>query len=217
MPVHLTCSVCWTVFTVKANRTSTARFCSKACRGVAKIATRPTAICRGCQKPFSYTPSEPRMFCAQACRFASTARENRSCESCGRAFIFRLSLRTKSGSGRFCSVPCKNAGISTARDLRFWSKVNKTGTCWLWTAGTDDDGYGAFDASRAHRIAWELASGQPIPEGLLACHTCDIRACVRNDDVGIYRIGSKECIRRGHLFLGTPADNMADMSLKMKH
>jgi hypothetical protein len=27
---------------------------------------------------------------------------------------------------------------------RFWSKVEKTKTCWLWTAGKDFDGYGQF-------------------------------------------------------------------------
>ena len=30
---------------------------------------------------------------------------------------------------------------------RFWSKVNKTDTCWLWIASTDHGGYGRFFVS----------------------------------------------------------------------
>lgn len=27
---------------------------------------------------------------------------------------------------------------------RFWEKVNRTDGCWLWTAGTNNRGYGVF-------------------------------------------------------------------------
>lgn len=41
---------------------------------------------------------------------------------------------------------------------RFWSKVNKTDTCWLWTAGRNGQGYGVFCVSKgkftpAHQFA----------------------------------------------------------------
>jgi hypothetical protein len=81
---------------------------------------------------------------------------------------------------------------------RFWSKVDKTGVCWLWTAGTFEKGYGVFRMYgrnyRAHRVAWELMKG-PIPEGLSVLHNCpdgDNKLCVR------------------HLWLGTHLDNMRD-------
>jgi len=45
-------------------------------------------------------------------------------------------------------------------------------------------------------------------------HSCDVRLCVRNDDVGTYAVGALLLPRRGHLFLGTQADNMADMAAK---
>jgi hypothetical protein len=85
-------------------------------------------------------------------------------------------------------------------EVRFWAKVNKTDDCWLWTAATVA-GYGAIGLRgkhiKAHRYSWELANG-PIPDGLHVLHRCDNPPCVRPD----------------HLFLGTHADNMADMSAK---
>lgn len=84
---------------------------------------------------------------------------------------------------------------------RFWSKVDKSGECWLWTASLDSAGYGQININRrlvlSHRYSFSLANG-PIPPGMLVCHTCDTPRCVRPD----------------HLFLGTHADNAADMCRK---
>jgi hypothetical protein len=67
---------------------------------------------------------------------------------------------------------------------RFWSKVDKTGECWLWTASTSRLGYGMFSVGDrmigAHRIAYELIVG-PIPEGLVIDHLCFTRNCVNPD------------------------------------
>ena len=63
---------------------------------------------------------------------------------------------------------------------RFWSKVNKTDTCWLWLSSLTQ-GYGSFwmngKPQRAHRIAYELRKG-PIPESMELDHLCRNRACV---------------------------------------
>jgi hypothetical protein len=63
---------------------------------------------------------------------------------------------------------------------RFWSRVDKTDTCWNWTAGKRS-GYGQFwDGERdelAHRISYREHIG-PIPAGMFVDHRCRNRACV---------------------------------------
>jgi hypothetical protein len=101
--------------------------------------------------------------------------------------------------------------------MRFWAAVDKTDTCWLWTGCTIGNGYGRIsrngESVRAHRAAWELRCG-PIPDGLQVLHTCDNPACVRNDDAGWYEVNGVRHPRLGHLWLGTDADNKADMIAK---
>lgn len=64
---------------------------------------------------------------------------------------------------------------------RFWSKVNKTDTCWLWTAYVNVDGYGQFAIKGkvvgAHRVAYKQLVGD-IPDGLVLDHECHVRNCV---------------------------------------
>lgn len=85
---------------------------------------------------------------------------------------------------------------------RFWDTLDKSGECWLWTGAINQHShYGRLTVAQkdlwAHRVAWELTHG-PVPHGLLVLHRCDVRTCCRPE----------------HLFLGTAADNSADMVTK---
>lgn len=93
-------------------------------------------------------------------------------------------------------------------EQRFWAKVKKTDTCWLWTGAKRNKGYGAFTYTengklvqdRAHRYSYRLHIS-PIPLGMFVLHRCDTPACVNPD----------------HLFLGTNEDNIRDMLAKGRH
>src|SRR5215471_2205267 len=71
---------------------------------------------------------------------------------------------------------------------RFWAKVDKTATCWLWMASKDRGGYGMFSVKRkpqrAHRVAYELLIG-PIPDKHEIHHVCRVRACVNPDHLEV--------------------------------
>lgn len=66
---------------------------------------------------------------------------------------------------------------------RFWSHVDKTDGCWLWTASKSKGGYGKTmrlhpDGSvYAHRVAYELLVGL-VPKNMHLDHLCRVRHCV---------------------------------------
>lgn len=76
----------------------------------------------------------------------------------------------------------------------FWSKVDKSGDCWIWTAGATSAGYGLFKHQYAHRISYRLHRGE-IPEGLELDHLCRVTRCVNPDH--LEAVTHAENVRRG--------------------
>jgi hypothetical protein len=87
---------------------------------------------------------------------------------------------------------------------RFWSKVQKTSDCWLWSAARDPKGYGRFGVGKktffAHRVAWWLSTGKLPSSAEFVCHKCD----------------NPRCVRFSHLFLGDNDANVADRDAKAR-
>lgn len=71
---------------------------------------------------------------------------------------------------------------STSAEIRFWLKVDRTDTCWLWTASVTAAGYAQLSINNrphlGHRLAYEWLVG-PIPPGTELDHLCRTPACVR--------------------------------------
>lgn len=82
---------------------------------------------------------------------------------------------------------------------KFWARVLKTDTCWVWQGGTDENGYGRVGyQSRSnigtHRVAWALTrNGGKIPTRWVL-HRCD----------------NPPCCNPAHLFLGDVSANNRD-------
>lgn len=199
------CITCQKEFKVYPYEAAKRKFCSDTCYNVSRGLT--TWInCATCQKPFEvFVTALPRKkYCSLKCRNAPGEHPEMTCEQCGKIFTTYPSA-IKNGR-KFCSEACGHAHQLREPEERFWEKVNKTESCWPWTAATNPLGYGIFGLAPgqnvlAHRFSWSLVHG-PIQDDLQICHDCPNGDC-------------PSCCRPDHLFIGTQLDNMRD-SVKKK-
>lgn len=91
----------------------------------------------------------------------------------------------------------------------FWAFTTRSGECLLWKGSViqqkSGGGYGYCwwkgKRDRAHRVAFELATGRPAPSkasGFVIMHACDTPLCVNPK----------------HLRIGTSQENSVDMANK---
>jgi hypothetical protein len=84
------------------------------------------------------------------------------------------------------------------------ARTERTDGCWFYRGPFDDRGRGLLWLAdgrpvTAHRAAYYIAHGE-IPDRMCVCHSCD----------------TPRCVNPAHLWLGTQADNLADMRRKKR-
>lgn len=137
--------------------------------------------------------------------------DTKHCLECGKVFGRRLGYSKEQwAKSLYCSRGCSGAASKVKnavkrRTLReaFEAKFERGDGCWEWQGLIEGYGYGVLDHNRmryrAHVLALEF-DGRPVPKGMLACHHCD----------------NRKCVRPSHLYVGTHKSNIADARSRLR-
>ncbi len=122
--VDLTCSECFTSYSVEPHRVSSSRYCSRACKhkGHSSNMKRPTERrCEECGKQFAATPKSPKRFCSFRCSMSYVHRVRKIyrverglgvCPMCNSEFQYlpqKPRLGRSSANQIYCSVACADS------------------------------------------------------------------------------------------------------------
>ena len=123
-----------------------------------------------------------------------------SCLQCRQVFKVRHGTT-------YCSSECYHASRLQSMEERFWQRVLKTETCWIWQGAVGTRGYGflaglyegQYKTFLVHRYAYMLHVGA-IADDLTIDHLCRNRRCVNPEHLEV--VSRWENVRRGETITG---------------
>lgn len=165
--------------------------------------TRVECVCLRCEAQFTVKASKVEhgrgKYCSRVCAYPPRVKAN--CATCG-APLSKPPSQVRGKASLFCSRVCMGASHRVYPDQRLTDHVDRSGgedACWPWTGKRNPAGYGVFEhigrSYGAHRVAWEIANEQAIPDDRVIRH----RVC-----------NNPPCCNLSHLAIGTDQDNSDD-------